>query len=319
MRLTGSDTRPIIGAPRPAAWLAALVIVLLAVVFVLDRETGTAPVEHLYYVPIMIAGYRFRLRGAVIAALTAVVLYHVANPRLITMAYGVSDLVQIGLFLAVGIVTARMVADAARLRTLALTDDLTGLHNLRSFETELAAMVRASRHEQAPLALLVLDLDRLKSLNDRHGHLAGAEAVRLVGRIIADWVPPGGVACRYGGDEFAIALPRCPPDTCRAVADTLRSAVHASAPVLAGRQFPRGTLSISVGAACRVIGRSGAATAASRDADDGEALFRRGDRALYQAKGAGRNRVWVDAADTEGSRDPAPPHRRAAGDHSSRA
>jgi diguanylate cyclase (GGDEF)-like protein len=191
-----------------------------------------------------------------------------------------------------------MVADAARLRTLALTDDLTGLHNLRSFETELAGMVHASRQQQTPLALLVLDLDRLKSLNDRHGHLTGAEAVRLVGRIIADCVPPGGVACRYGGDEFAIAIPRCAPDACRAVADTLRTAVHASAPLLAGHQFPRGTLSISVGAACRIIGRSrpGVATA-TRDIDDGEALFRRGDDALYRAKGGGRNRVWIDAAE----------------------
>jgi diguanylate cyclase (GGDEF)-like protein len=149
------------------------------------------------------------------------------------------------------------------------------------------------------MALLVLDLDRLKALNDRHGHLTGAEAVRLVGHIIADCVPLDAVACRYGGDEFAIAIPRCAPDACRDVADTLREAVHASAPLLAGHQFARGTLSISVGAACRVIGRSGArVAAATRDADDGEALFRCGDRALYQAKRGGRNRIWVDAAET---------------------
>ena len=58
-----------------------------------------------------------------------------------------------------------------------MTDDLTGLHNLRSFEAHLAGMVRASRESRAPLAMLVADVDRLKAMNDAHGHLAGAEAV----------------------------------------------------------------------------------------------------------------------------------------------
>jgi PleD family two-component response regulator len=123
--------------------------------------------------------------------------------------YQESDLVQMALFVAVGVTSAKLANDSRRLHRLALTDDLTGLHNLRSFEARLRMLVRASRQRSAPLALLLLDLDRLKSLNDTHGHLAGAEAVRTVGHLIAIRVPQDAVACRYGGDEFVIALPQC--------------------------------------------------------------------------------------------------------------
>lgn len=78
-----------------------------------------------------------------------------------------------------------------------------------------------------PLVVLVLDADRLKSINDTHGHLAGAEAVRTIGRIIASQAPRDAVACRYGGDEFVIALPRCSEVGGRAFADGLRHAVSA--------------------------------------------------------------------------------------------
>ena len=151
-----------------------------------------------------------------------------------------------------------------------MTDDLTGLHNLRSFEARLATLVRVSRATQAPLALLVLDVDRLKSLNDQYGHLTGAEAVRTVGRIIGQRLPPDAVACRYGGDEFVIAIPRCTPFLVHRVADDLCRAVHDTAPVLAGRPFAAGTLSISVGGACASFERTTSSRALSpRDVEAG--------------------------------------------------
>ena len=82
-----------------------------------------------------------------------------------------------------------------------MTDDLTGLHNLRSFEERLRIMVRVARETKTPLSLLVLDLDRLKSLNDVHGHLAGAEAVRTLGEVLAARLPRESTACRYGGQR----------------------------------------------------------------------------------------------------------------------
>ena len=101
------------------------------------------------------------------------------------------------------------------------------------------------------MSLLVLDLDRLKSLNDTHGHLTGAEAVRTVGHILGSQLPADAVACRYGGDEFVVALPRRSEADVLGIADGLCRAVHESAPTLAGKRFPAGTLSISVGVAHR--------------------------------------------------------------------
>jgi len=293
MRLTtsgnsGADYAPQVPLLGSIAASAVLTAGLL-LVFALDRSTGSAPLQHLYYLPIIFAAVRFGFRGGVAAPLAAVGLYHLANPRLLAFEHEHWDVVQIALFVAVGLITARLIEDRRRLHTLATTDDLTGLHNLRSFEARLAGMVRACREVNVPLTVLVLDVDRLKLLNDLHGHLAGAEAVRTVGRIIASQVPSDAVACRYGGDEFVIALARCTEAGGRALADTLRHAVYTTAPMLAGVPFPVGTLSISVGVACRTFQSHGG----PGDTEEGEGLFREADRALYEAKELGRNHVCV--------------------------
>lgn len=280
---------------RPAAsGLAIVAIVALVAVFLLDRATGAAPVQHLYYVPIILAGLAFRMPGGVLAGVTAILMYHLANPHMLTFKYEESDLIQILLFLAVGITTARLTNDADRLRRLALTDDLTGLHNLRSFEEQLLGLVRTSRASRTPLVLLVLDVDRLKMLNDRYGHLTGAEAVRTVGHIIGRQLPRDAVGCRYGGDEFVVAVPQSSAFDGYRLADDLCHAVNACAPSLAGQRFPEGTLSISVG----VVSASFEHGASSkdplaRDVESGEAAFRAADAALYRAKSRGRNQVCV--------------------------
>ena len=274
--------------------MIAAVTAGLVATFALDRSTDQAPVQHLYYLPIILAAYRLRWRGGLTTSLIAVVLYHLANRELLTFAYRETDLVQIALFIAVGAVTARLTENARRLHVIAMTDDLTGLHNLRSFEQRLMAMIQEARLVGQRLSMLVLDLDRLKSLNDTYGHLTGAEAVRHVGRILGSQLPPDAVACRYGGDEFAVSLAGRTEAEVRALADDLCRSVNASAPVLAGKPFPAGTLSISVGVAHRSW--SGPDTSEREtDAEAGEALFRAADAALYAAKSLGRNQLFVSA------------------------
>jgi diguanylate cyclase (GGDEF)-like protein len=277
----------------------AAVLLLLALTFWLDRSIASAPIQHLYYVPIILACLVLGPVMGVVVSVAAIVLYHLANPAVLVSGYRETDVIQIGLFLAVGLVTAKLSDDARRFHQLATTDDLTGLHNLRSFESRLAALLRAPRLASFPLSMLVLDVDRLKSINDAHGHLAGAEAVQTVGQAIAAWLPADAFACRYGGDEFAVALPRCSGGEARTVADALRRQVSGIAPVLAGVGLPAGTLSISVGVACLAPGPRGIPDYVLADADVlGEALFRRADRELYAAKANGRNHVSVAACTT---------------------
>ena len=210
------------------------VIVLLTVIHWVDARTGSAPFQHLYYIPIVFAAITVPPFGGVVAAVAAVVLYHTGNPRLLTFMYAEADVVQIALFLAIGIVTARLADDARRLRHMSESDDLTGLFNLRGFERRLADAMASARRQDGPLAMLVLDVDRLKSLNDTHGHHTGADAVRHVGAIIGQCLPAGAFACRFGGDEFVVSLPGSSAGTARDVASTIREKVSGTAPTLAG-------------------------------------------------------------------------------------
>jgi len=278
--------------PRPMVTFASIAIAM-AIVFAIDRLTGIPHVQHLYYFPIIVAAIRFGMASGICTATIAIVLYHLANPQTLTLRYEEFDIVQMAIFVAAGAVAARLADDGRRLRKLAMTDDLTGLHNLRSFELELRGIVANARSTRAPVSLLVLDVDRLKSLNDEHGHLAGAEAVRAVGRIIADQLPADAVACRYGGDEFVVALPHTTASGAQRIADDLRRAVEACAPVLAGIRFPKGRLSISVGIACRSFDARMHATGTRADDDESEALFPAADAALYAAKNGGRNQVQI--------------------------
>ncbi len=287
---------------RPNALWALVVSVMLGI-FALDRGTGATPVQHLYYVPIILAAVRLGRWAGPTAAAGAVVLYHLANPVLLSTPYKEADLVQVALFLGIGAVAARFAHDARLLRQLAETDDLTGLYNLRGYEARLAGVLRASRKTKTPVALLVLDVDRLKSLNDVHGHRAGADAVRLVGHLLATHLPRNAIACRFGGDEFVVAMPGCNPVAAIDAADDLRSAVQASAPILAELRFPTETLSISIGLACLTYddGETYGPSPAD-DAETAEILFRAADQQLYAAKNAGRNRIAI----ARGERPPSP-------------
>ena len=123
--------------------------------------------------------------------------------------------------------------------------------------------------------------------------------------MLAAQLPADAVACRYGGDEFAVCLTGRTEAEVRAIAERLCRSVHGSAPVLAGREFPIGTLSISVGVATAWAAADDPEDGADPDVRGGETLFRKADEALYGAKSRGRNQVFVAR--------PARPHLSAAG------
>ncbi|AUN95667.1 sensor domain-containing diguanylate cyclase [Pseudazoarcus pumilus] len=173
-----------------------------------------------------------------------------------------------------------------RLQRLAAEDGLTGLANRRAFDERLAAEIARARRERTPLSLLLVDVDHFKPYNDLYGHLEGDDCLREVAALIRQVATHrgGDFAARYGGEEFAVLLSGTAEDGAARVGERLRAAIADAGIEHAGS--PCGYLTLSVGAAALCIDMPG-------DAQD---LMRRADRALYQAKHDGRDRVVVDVA-----------------------
>src|SRR3954463_10896020 len=127
MDLTG---RPSPGArfvdnpPLSPGWATVAIATTLLLIFALDLVTGSAPVQHLYYLPIIFAAVRFGRRGGLTCAALAILFYHLDNPHLLPFEYQESDVVQIAVFIAVGAMSAKLASDRRRLHRLAMTDDL---------------------------------------------------------------------------------------------------------------------------------------------------------------------------------------------------
>ncbi len=178
--------------------------------------------------------------------------------------------------------------DGARLTSalekLAVTDDLTQVYNYRFLKTALRREIkRAGRYNQE-LALVMIDVDNLKTYNDRNGHLRGSHLLKEAAGLIAQQVRSFDLVAKYGGDEFTVILPQTNREGAMVVAERVRASIEEHA-------FPlthAGTITISLGVSMF-----------PEDATDSTSLIQVADRALYQAKQRGRNRVetlWPQAA-----------------------
>jgi diguanylate cyclase (GGDEF)-like protein len=161
-----------------------------------------------------------------------------------------------------------------QLSRLALTDDLTGLANRRHFQTRLGAELARTRRDGTPVALVLLDLDDFKAVNDHHGHPAGDVALRAFADVLRAHVRASDVPCRTGGEEFAVILPATELDEAVASAERLLAATRAA------KLGPDGVTTASAGV-----------TAAPAEATSEDELFRIADDRLLLAKKAGKDRV----------------------------
>jgi len=198
-------------------------------------------------------------------AATAVILAVSSGLALALMIWWVSDLIDR---------VERQRKLAHELRDSADSDWLTGLGNRRLFDRSLAGLLQNRRRGDGQFSLLILDLDRFKQYNDTYGHLAGDDALRLTGRILVNALRPGDIATRYGGEEFAVLLPRVDAQRAALVAARICADFRA-------HHWPNRQVSVSIGV-----------TEATNE-DDAEALIGRADKALYAAKTGGRDRVVV--------------------------
>jgi len=173
----------------------------------------------------------------------------------------------------------------AMLRDQSSRDPLTGLFNRRYMEESLDRAVRRAAREGYPLGLLMADLDNFKQLNDAFGHAAGDSVLRAVGRFLLDAVRGGDVACRFGGEEFVVVLPRASLEDTRRRAESLRDGMKVHQAGEPTMLYPPATMSIGVAAY----------------PDHGttvDELILAADSAMYRAKGLGRDLVVV-AGDRE--------------------
>ncbi len=169
-----------------------------------------------------------------------------------------------------------------QLRDLATSDPLTGLFNRRQFFALAERELVRSRFMGHSLAIILMDLDYFKQINDTHGHLVGDKVLMAVARNIGAIVRDTDLACRFGGDEFILLLPETELLAAKKVADRLRRSI-----IVHSVPSERGP--ISTKASLGVVGVAGKMEVTLED------LLARADRALYQAKENGRNRVVIAA------------------------
>jgi len=160
---------------------------------------------------------------------------------------------------------------------MARQDPLTGLANRSAFDEALAREWARGGRKPASLAVLLVDIDHFKRVNDRHGHAAGDAVLRDLTALLASLLRPDALLARVGGEELAVLLPDAGLEAAQALGERLRAGVQAHAFRFEGHPIK---LTISAGAAARTAG----------DGDAAE-LMARADGLLYQAKRGGRNRV----------------------------
>jgi len=161
----------------------------------------------------------------------------------------------------------------------AFTDALTRLYNRRYFQRALDVEVRRSSRYGLIVSLMMLDLDAFKPVNDAHGHLLGDLVLKRTGRIIRSLVRESDVACRFGGEEFAVILPETGRAGASAVAERVRAEVE--------RDFGQRPISAQL----IPVTISGGVASYPQDGTSPNELIGRADQALYLAKTQGKNRV----------------------------
>jgi len=164
-----------------------------------------------------------------------------------------------------------------RIKELAVRDGLTGLYNRRAFSDLLVQAIAREERQGGRFALLLLDLDHFKKLNDTFGHPAGDAALRCAAQVLDRHLRKGDQSARYGGEEFVVVLPGADEAGALKLAERVRQAIENERLIFEGARL---AVTASVGAAVW-----------PRDGADATALLTAADRALYAAKEAGRNRT----------------------------
>jgi diguanylate cyclase (GGDEF)-like protein len=256
------------------------------VTWVLWYTEGLAgPLVNLYLLPVITSaltlGKLATLANVGVIAACYILLGSASAEEMLTLRFAAGFAAQLAPVLLVAYITTMFSADIRyglqHAKLLSETDDLTGLYNTRGFAIAANRLFGQATRYGRPASVLMIDSDHLKSVNDSHGHDAGSRLLRQVANAVQAELRATDVPARYGGDEFIVLLPETPPKGAVDVAERIRSAIGSRPLALDGQQV---AATVSIGIACY-----------PEDGRTLDALALRADRALYQAKQEGRNRV----------------------------
>ena len=210
------------------------------------------------------------------------------NESLLTLLAFISTVVVMGLVLsAVTIERSRAMDRLSRaldgLREQAMTDPLTGLYNRRYMWEFLQREWIRSKRKEIPLAVIMIDLDYFKRVNDTFGHQAGDFVLTAISGLLRTHIRSSDIVCRHGGEEFALVLPEATLESVRRRAEDIQAAIKRLD--LSYDNMPLGRVTASLGVALF-----------PDNADGPDSVLRAADEALYAAKGAGRDRIVVSTA-----------------------
>jgi diguanylate cyclase (GGDEF)-like protein len=166
-----------------------------------------------------------------------------------------------------------------QLKELAIRDSLTELFNRRYLQEMLEVEFARSKRSKLSLAILMMDSDQLKEINDGYGHKAGDDFLVYIANVIRKSIRAGDIACRYGGDEFVVVMSNVTEDVAFERAEKLRESVASHQMIYKDKNV---SISVSIGIAIY-----------PDHGDTGEILLQKADQALYEAKRRGKNQVFV--------------------------
>ncbi len=257
----------------PVSLMVALPFMLLAVLALRANDPARAPPAGRIFERVVMTASPLTLPVSLLAVSAALVpqrpVLAIVGCAAATLGYGLRAI----------LAQLRAMDERDRLAQLSHFDALTGLPNRRQFDEALRRELTRAARSGHGLALLMIDIDHFKLLNDTLGHRVGDDRLRDVAEALQSCLEAGsGIVTRYGGEEFAVILPGAVPADALARAEAMRAAVEALA---LASPSPMGCVTVSIGAA----------RLAKIDSDAGQRLVERADHALYDSKHAGRNRV----------------------------